>query len=281
MDDGVDEATRSFLLSLPDLGSRKLHQLTIELPTRLYVPKLLERSGLAGYERSTIACWLTTLCMHRHGAAMDVGANVGPYGWLAAVFSNRRVIAFEPVPELANAIRAIAIRNNLEINVEQVALSDDDGQAILYLSDATDSSNSLVSGFRPSSSSIEVSTARLDSYVASTGIVPHLLKIDTETNEPEVLSGAQETIGALRPWMIIEVLAGRTEQRLMDVLSPFDYLWFRIDDDLPLIASDEIIGDPTYEHSNWLLAPTRPSTMFWMEMARWSDVLRTCTPIQN
>lgn len=281
MEDGVDESARSFLLSLPHLGSRKRHQLTIELPTRLFVPKLLERSGLAGYERSTIACWLALLSMPRHGAAFDVGANVGPYGWLAAVFSNRRVIAFEPVPELADAIRAVATRNDLEINVEQVALSDNDGEAVLYLSDATDSSNSLVSGFRPSSSSIDVPTIRLDSYVRSTGIVPHVLKIDTETNEPEVLSGAQETIAALRPWMIVEVLADRTEQRLMNVLAPFDYLWFQIDDDLPLIASDEIVGDPTYEHSNWLLAPTRPSTVFWMEMARWRDVLGNCTPIRN
>ena len=278
MEDGIDEAARSYLLSLPGIGSPKRLHLSIELPARLYVPKLLQRSGLAGYERSTLACWLTTLSMPAHGAVMDVGANVGPYAWLAAVFSNRRVIAFEPVPELAHAIRVVATKNDLDITVEEIALSDRDGRAEFYLSDATDSSNSLVPGFRPSSSSIEVPTVRLDSYVADTGVVPHVLKIDTETNEPDILSGARDTIASLRPWMIVEVLAGRTEQQLMRELAPFAYSWFRIDDDMPLIPSSQIVGDPTYEHTNWLLAPKRPDSTFWMEMARWSDVLGACTP---
>lgn len=279
MADRNGETARSYLLSLPNLGSPKRQHLAIELPARLYVPRLLQQSGFAGYERSTLACWLTTLSMPAHGAAMDVGANVGPYAWLAAVFSPRRVVAFEPAPDLADAIRAVATSNELEILVEEIALSDRDGQADLYLSDATDSSNSLVPGFRPSSSSIEVPTVRLDSYVADSGVVPHVLKIDTETNEPDILSGARDTISSLRPWMIVEVLAGRTEQQLMSELAPFDYLWFRIDDSLPFIASSEIVGDPTYEYTNWLFAPKRPNTTFWTEMARWNEVLETCTPM--
>ena len=214
MEDGIDEAARSYLLSLPAIGSPKRLHLSIELPARLYVPKLLQRSGLAGYERSTLACWLTTLSMPAHGAVMDVGANVGPYAWLAAVFSNRRVIAFEPVPELAHAIRVVATKNELEISVEVIALCDRDGHAEFFLSGATDSSNSLVPGFGPSSSSIEVPTVRLDSYVTGSGVEPHVLKIDTATNEPDILSGARKTIASRRPWMIVEVLAGRTEQQL-------------------------------------------------------------------
>jgi FkbM family methyltransferase len=278
MKHGIEEPARSYSLSVPHLGSPQRQQLAIELPARLYVPRLLQQSGFAGYERPTLACWLTTLSIPAHGAAMDVGANVGPYAWLAAMFSHRRVIAFEPAPNLASAVRAVAARNELEIIVEEIALSDRDGQAEFYLSDATDSSHSLVQGFRPSSSSIEVSTLRLDSYVAKSGVAPHVLKIDTETSEPDVLSGAQDTIAAVRPWMIVEVLAGRTEERLMDVLAEFDYFWYRIDDSLPLVSSSEIAGDPTYENTNWLLAPRRPSTTFWMEMARWNELLRSCTP---
>jgi len=281
MTEGVDEATRSYLLSLPDIGSSERQHLVIDLPARLYVPKLLQRSGLAGYERSTIACWLTILSIPRHGAAMDVGANVGPYAWLADRFSPRRVVAFEPTPDLADAIRTVASRNQLEIQVEQIALSDRDGTAEFYLSNATDSSNSLVAGFRQSSSSIDVSIVRLDTYVADTGVIPHALKIDTETSEPDVLSGARNVIANSRPWMIIEVLAGRTEERLMNELAPYEYFWFQIDAELPLATSNEIIGDPTYEHTNWLFAPTRPNSTFWMEMARWRDLLGACTPTDS
>ena len=281
MQKGVDEVIRSYLLSLPDVGSSARQYLAIDLPAHFYVPKRLQRSGLADYERSTIACWLTILSIPRHGAAMDVGANVGPYAWLAALFSPRRVVAFEPTPDLADAIRTVASRNQLEIQVEQIALSDSDGRAEFYLSNATDSSNSLVAGFRQSSNSIEVSIVRLDTYVADTGVVPHALKIDTETSEPDVLAGARNVIANLRPWMIVEVLADRTEERLMTELAPFEYFWFRIDDDLPLVTSGVIAGDPTYEHSNWLFAPTRPNSTFWMEMARWRDLLGDCTPTDS
>jgi FkbM family methyltransferase len=281
MNEGVDETTRSYSLSLPHVDSFTPQHLAIDLPAHFYVPKLLQQSGFAGYERSTIACWLALLSIPRHGVAMDVGANVGPYAWLASLFSPRRVVAFEPTPALANAIRAVADRNQLDIEVEQIALSDRDGHAEFYLSDATDSSNSLVAGFRASSNSIEVPTVRLDSYVADTGLVPQVMKIDTETSEPEVLSGAKNVIATLRPWMIIEVLAGRTEERLMIELAPHEYFWFRIDADLPLATASEIVGDPTYENTNWLFAPTRPNSTFWMEMARWHELLGDCTPAQH
>lgn len=278
MNERDHQATRSYALSLPDRGSPERGTLTIQLPANLYVPKLLEQSGLAGFEPSTLACWLTILSMPEPGAALDVGANVGIYAWLAAVFSKRHVVAFEPVPELATAMTDVAIGNDLQITVEQSALSDQDGRAVLYLSDATDSSNSLVPGFRPSSSTLDVPTTRLDTYLANTRLSPHGLKIDTETNEPDVLAGAVETISTLRPWMIVEVLAGRTEERLTDLLAPFDYFWFPITDEMPLVASSEIVGDPTHEHTNWLFAPSKPRRGFWRQMARWQRALRSCTP---
>lgn len=281
MADTDTKPIRSFVLRLPDRGSPKHRQLSIALPQNLYVPRLLQQKGLAHYEQSTLACWLTILSMPAYGAAMDVGANVGPFGWLASVYTNRRVIAFEPVPELADAMREIARRNGIDITVEQTALSHLNGTATLYLSDATDSSNSLMAGFRSSSSTLQVPTIRLDDYIAKSAIRPHAIKIDTETSEPDVLAGALNTLGVMRPWMIVEVLAGRTESRLMDLLTPFDYFWYPIDDSIPLRSASRIVGDPTYMHTNWLFTPTRPASAFWMEMARWKEQLAKCTPAPN
>jgi len=277
MGDQHNEAIRSFILSMPGKGSRTSSQLTVRLPAGLYVPRLLQDTGLAGFEPSTLACWLTILKLPGPGAAVDVGANVGIYSWLAAAFSERHVVAFEPVPELANALNDVAVENDLQITIEQTALSNQDGRAVLYLSDATDSSNSLVPGFRPSSASLDVTTLRLDTYCSETGVSPHVLKIDTETNEPDVLAGSIQTISTLRPWMIVEVLAGRTEERLTDLLAPFDYYWYPIDENLPLAAASEIVGDPTHSNTNWLFAPTKPQRRFWKRMAKMLKDLQSCT----
>lgn len=267
---------RSFSLRLPASNDVR-KTLTIEAPAELYVPRKLQESGFGGYERSSLACWLAVLDLDREGAAFDVGANAGPYAWLAAALTDRTVVAFEPVPILADTCEAIARRNDLDIRVERVALSDHSGSAPLYLSDRTDSSNSLVAGFRGSSQSIQVRLLTLDEFVEQAGTPPHVIKIDTETNEPEVLAGSASVVSKYRPWLIVEVLAGRTEDRLMQVMSPFEYFWYPIGDSVPFDLSTEIKGDPTYYNTNWLLAPDVPDERFWRSISRWMDRLQKCS----
>jgi len=273
------ERRRVFSLTLPVRHPGQRRHLEIDVPSHLYVPRLLEQGGLADYEVSTLACWMTILGLDSPGAALDVGANVGLYAWLAATHSDRPVVAFEPVPELAEAIRSVAEANELQVQVELLALSDRNGTAELFLSDATDSSNSLLEGFRPSSRSIRVELLTVDSYVAANpSAVPHVLKIDTETTEPEVLSGARQTLEAHRPWLIVEVLAKRSEQRLTRALGGLGYHWYRIDADPPFERRTEIAGDPDHEHLNWLFAPQEPGEGFWGEFEDWQEALRSCVP---
>jgi FkbM family methyltransferase len=273
-----EAGSHSFHLLLPSLGSAPNRSLHIDLPSHFHVPRLLEQQGLAGYEASALACWLAILSLPDPGAAFDVGANVGPYAWVAAALTERRVVAFEPVPELLDAVGVVAERNGLQIVSEGIALTDHDGSATLYLSDKTDSSNSLVAGFRRSSKSVEVVVKTLDSYVEETGHVPHALKIDTETNEPEVIGGGLATLSSHRPWLIVEVLAQRTEDRLMEAMQTLDYFWYPINDDLPLQQATEIVGDPNFEHMNWLFAPRPPGEDFWKRMSDWRTALGECTP---
>jgi FkbM family methyltransferase len=251
--------------------------LRIVAPRNLYVPKVLEPTGLAGHDAPTLACFLAAAELMPIGAIFDIGSNVGVFSLLATALTHHRVVAFEPSPDVAAVARSIAARNGLEPIVEQLALGATDGSATLFLS-PTDSSNSLLAGFRPAKGDVTVTVERLDSYCERTGVVPGLLKIDTEATEPDVLRGASHLLESTRPWMICEVLAGRTEAELTALLRPLGYAWYRIAADVPLRPRSTIEGDPTYAEMNWLFAPEPPSRLFWERMTAWQRALAECGP---
>ena len=272
-------AIRRFELSLPiPPGGRVLARPTIriEAPGRLYVPKILEGTGFAGYEPDAAACFLAAIDEVGARAVFDVGANIGVFALLAAAVTEAEVTGFEPTADIAEAFEAIVRANDLRCRVEAIALGASDGTATLQLSGKTDSSNSLRVGFRPTIGTVDVPLERLDAYCARTGVRPTVLKVDTEATEPDVFRGAVELLATTRPWIVCEVLAGRTEAALMDVLRPFGYQWFHITDVMPFTPTDVIAGDPTYRHLDWLFAPEPPSDRFWARAAAWRDSLAAC-----
>jgi FkbM family methyltransferase len=259
-------------MPLPPAGSGTApatRGLTIRTPLRTYVNRLLEESGLAGYEPDTLACFLAAIDENGSAPAFDVGANIGVFSWLAAALTPATVVAFEPTPDLAALMRSICAANRLNVRVEEIALGAAPGTAELFISDKTDSSNSLREGFRASHRSVSVPVETIDGYVARTGTTPSVLKVDTESTEPDVLRGAAGLLAGRRPWIICEVLAGRTESELMSILEPLDYAWYRIDGSGPLDRRSTIEGDPTWKHMNWLFAPAEPSPAFWQSFAAW------------
>jgi FkbM family methyltransferase len=212
---------------------------------------------------------------------LDIGANIGIYAGLASTLSDREVYAFEPMPQLADEARNFASDNGLAFWTDSVALGAENGEATFYLSDSTDSSNSLAEGFRQSSKQIQVKVQTVDDYVAQTGIRPAIMKIDTETTEPDVLAGATETIAKCRPWILCEVLAGRVETRLTEVLAPFGYHWYHINGQVPHAETNEIVGDPTHEHLMWLFTPERPGEEFWSIVRDMATAVADCTPSRS
>jgi FkbM family methyltransferase len=253
-----------------DNGQRSLR---IRTPLQNYVNLLLAGSGLAGYEPDTLACFLAAIEERGSAPVFDVGANIGVFSWLAAALTPAIVVAFEPTPDLAAQMRAICAENGLDVMIEELALGAAPGTAELHLSDKTDSSNSLRAGFRPSHRSVSVPVETIDAYAARTGVTPAVLKVDTESTEPDVLRGAAGVLAAGRPWIICEVLAGRTEAELTAILEPLGYSWYRIDGPGPLEARARIEGDPSYSYMNWLFAPEEPSPAFWLNYAAWRSSL--------
>jgi FkbM family methyltransferase len=270
---------REFDLTLPQPGTGSATGRTLRIRTdeQLYIPKVLQREGLATYEPETLAVFLTLL-ERRGGPVFDVGANVGVFSLLGAALTDAEVIAFEPTPDLAAVARGLARDNGLRFEVEEIALGASTGTATFYLSSVTDSSNSLLEGFRPSDRAIDVATETLDDHVQRTGRAPAVLKIDTEATEPDVFRGGARTIAEHRPWIICEVLARRTEAELEELLSPFGYTWYQITAERKLVPRRELFGDRAYRFNNWLFAPEAAPDDFWAQVTGWRERLVTCVP---
>ncbi|MEU3310720.1 FkbM family methyltransferase [Nocardiopsis sp. NPDC055551] len=254
--------------------------LSFTVPGGLWVPRELEREGLAGFEPETLACFLAALDHAGPGAVLDIGANVGVYGLLAAARGTRAVHAFEPTPRVAATARELAKTNGLPVMVVECALGDRLGRASFTLSSTSDASNSLAAGFRTAAERIEVRVDTVSRWCERTGTVPAVVKIDTETTEPEVIAGGIEALRAFRPWILCEVLPGRgVEKRLMRLLRPLDYGWYQLGDEVPPPVRGVIDGRiAEADQRMWLFAPETPSDAFWADTRAWRRALETCVP---
>lgn len=134
--------------------------------------------------------------------SLDIGANYGVYAWHLARFS-KAVIAFEPQPGPADFIRRGL---GAKVRVEQVALSDGEGEVVLRVprdrmqdGRATIEPGNALDAL--DATEIVVPRRRLDSYdLPRVGFV----KIDVEGHELATLAGARSLLERDRPTLIVE-----------------------------------------------------------------------------
>ncbi|WP_420450876.1 FkbM family methyltransferase [Ilumatobacter sp.] len=273
----------SYRVALPAGGTRS--ELDVVDPFSTMIQRQLRRGGLASYEPATAAALLALFEMADDGFAfLDIGANVGLYAALCAAMSSPGAVhAFEPAPSTAAVARSLIAANGLDVTVHEVALSDATGSAVLHLSATSDASNSLVAGFKREVGAVEVSTARLDDVVGDLGVSPAVIKIDVESHEPEVLSGARGVLRDHRPVVVIEVLRRRGRDHGLDVTRAFEGLGYRF---VELSATptwevrDRLVGSGT-EARDWLALPSGLDPSFPERWARWRDRLAECGPERN
>ncbi|HUQ70157.1 MAG TPA: FkbM family methyltransferase [Planctomycetaceae bacterium] len=135
----------------------------------------------------------------------DVGANVGKYSQAALkIFGDRcRIHAFEPAAATADKFVA-NLGADSRVTLHHLALSDAVGVAKLYFESegspvATLNSESLDGMYGHSSSIEEVQTTTLDALCNGQGIDRiHLLKMDAEGHEFQILKGAGDLLAAGR-----------------------------------------------------------------------------------
>jgi FkbM family methyltransferase len=217
---------------------------------------------LGEYEPETVSLFLDRA--RTANVILDIGAADGIFALFAAAANPAaRVLAFEPGAEAAATLAA-----NLELNpdisekieLQRLALGNEDGQATLYVAGRNGGTSSLDPTFRAVNRPESVGVRRGDSLLPELGIERvDLIKIDTESTEPAVLQGLAHTLERDRPDIICEVLHGRTERQLEAILKPLGYSFFWISAD-GLLPRDQIVGDPTYAFANYLFTASKSRT---------------------
>ncbi len=274
----------TYRIPLPSSG--RADRLDIVDPSSTMIQRQLRRTGLASYEPSTAATLLALFDAANPGFVFyDIGANVALYSALcASMFEPAEVIAFEPAPSTADVAELIVGANGLDVRVERIALSGVSGSAELHLSPISDASHSLTEGFRDSQESVTVVTRRLDDVVAGGQTPPDIIKIDVETHEAAVLSGAIETLRQCRPRIVVEVLPGRAGRdfaaEIAAVVDELGYVYYELND-VPSFQPVDCISASSGGTRDWLLAPEQLTPDFADRWRTWSEQLAACTPDRN
>lgn len=208
--------------------------------------------GWQGYEPETIPLFYKLA--EKSSVTFDVGSYVGFFTLLAAHANpNARVFAFEPMSAIYQRLVQHVELNSLKNVVTTFgAVGTEEGEAEFFHVEGFDlpTSSSLSFEFVKNTehiTSTKVKVFQLDKFARENGVEKiDLMKVDTETTEPDVLIGAKGLLSNHQPDIICEVLVGRAEGRkLKEILSPFGYDFYLLTPD-GAIKKDEIEGHPEF-----------------------------------
>jgi len=141
----------------------------------------------------------------------DIGAHLGLMSVISSQLSgpNGKVYAFEPSPSTFDLLKKVLALNSGQSLVipEQMAITNKVGKLNFYLSsDIGSNSNSLVEKHPLNRDAIQIPCTTLDAFAKEHHItLIHLIKIDAEGSELEVLQGAKEVLLNQRPKVILAI----------------------------------------------------------------------------
>jgi FkbM family methyltransferase len=175
----------------------------------------LIQDALAAHVRSGDTVW-------------DVGANVGFYSLIASrLVGDGKVVAFEPLPANQEAIRRnLALNEIVNVQLLELALSDEEGEAELEIHASPTWAKLDTSGDTPFKRGAEVSgrvrvrVSTLDAQLASLA-PPDVVKMDIEGAEVAALRGASKLLSEHRPTLICELHG--TNRAVTELLESHDY----------------------------------------------------------
>jgi FkbM family methyltransferase len=158
----------------------------------------------------------------------DVGANYGLHA-LRFLVRGARAVAFEPNPACHRYFRAACEANGVRCELEPVAVGDRADSVVLAFPEDQTYMGSIVPRVQERWSGsqtrmLTVPQVTLDDVAATRGLVPDLVKIDTEGAEPAVLRGARKLLETARPTLIFESWRSDDERHgLWTMLQEHDY----------------------------------------------------------
>lgn len=208
--------------------------------------------GWSGYEPETAPLFYRLA--EKSAVIFDVGAYVGFFTLLAAHANPQaRVFAFEPMTAIYQRLCQHVELNSLQ-NVMTTfgAVGAEEGEAEFFHVEGFDlpTSSSLSFEFVKNTehiTSTKVKVFQLDKFAQENGIEKiDLMKIDTETTEPDVLIGALNLLKKHQPDIICEVLAERAEgQKLKEILQPVGYKFYLLTPE-GAVEREKIEGHPEF-----------------------------------
>ncbi|MBS1650680.1 MAG: FkbM family methyltransferase [Bacteroidetes bacterium] len=186
-----------------------------------------------GWENISMRLWIEL--SKQSEVIFDIGANTGIYSLVSkTVNQNVKVYAFEPVKRVYEKLCANNALNNFDINCFELAISNQNGEAVIYDTptdhvysvavnkNIADVKNPIIT---------KIKTETLHSFIRQHNITKiDLMKIDVETHEPEVLEGMQEFLQQYKPTLLIEILNDEVATKVESLIKHLDYLFFNIDE---------------------------------------------------
>jgi FkbM family methyltransferase len=178
----------------------------------------------------------------------DVGAHYGLHT-LRFLVHGARVLAFEPNPYCHRWLRAWCAANGVECELEPVALGDGAGSVVLAVPAGNTCMASVVPDVRARwrdavVDTVTVRQVALDDVVAERGLVPDLVKIDTEGAELAVLRGAVDLLRTAHPTLVFESWrASEARLALWNLLDKHGYAVAPVDGSVPRpLTRDDFAG---------------------------------------
>jgi len=164
------------------------------------------------YEKGTIQLWKKYL---KPGFTfLDIGANIGLMSVIASKYAGEKgiVYAVEANPGTVPILQTnIGLNGCKNVEVIPVALSDVQGTALLFENWEVNRGGASLISQSDAQKGVEVRMERLDDLF-HTDTPLHLVKIDVEGFEPQVLRGGMEWFRKQQPVFIIEISEKREKE---------------------------------------------------------------------
>lgn len=137
--------------------------------------------------------WVRSLMANSKPLVVDVGANAGVFShYVHCLKPEGEFVAFEPLPPMAERLRALKERTGMNLLVMQKAVSKSCGEAWFESTHGYDGTSRLSVSANTPGQRFRVETTTLDTELGDREVA--LMKIDVEGFECEVIEGGGRTL---------------------------------------------------------------------------------------